>query len=475
MHLHLRTHVGIPELSQLVADHATRARLIDLEISGLTDEEKTWDAFIDAITVTQLSGLWPDYEQVVTERLIGIGKRAPAEAWVIGYRTFSELCHLGHYEAGERLLVELKEAFGHSVLDGSLYLSAVGHISLMWWLVELRERTGTPRKVSFRVNPKLQANSLLARKLLARGTFSGWEVHDLGAPKALGEPFPDLELFPTDLGHSVIRRSLGPVMHQTRHRPQPKFLTFDEKEERLAVNAIKSWGYDLEAGQPLIGMHVRTARDPLSGGRDANPAKYLRLIPFIHSLGYRVAIIGTESQARFFRGHLPPNVIDLTIKNSPEREIVQNYIWAHAKFLVGNLSGGTMPAIAYGTPVLWADIFPLRHFRPFSTEDLMLPKLVLNDQREFVSYDRVMHPGGSRYDLESLPLLSGYGYAVQEIDDEALRGGFLDMHNKVRDIRTSYPIGEKELIVEKYYERLGLTWGAVWSPSFMLRFARLIR
>lgn len=474
LHLHLRTHIGIPSLHELPSSESDRARLIESGIYQLTCDSTTWRLFLDSLSVIELSGLWPDYERLVFQRLLSLSG-TPKEAWRIACEAFSELCRLGHYEVGERLLITLKQAIHPSTLDGSLYLSAVGHTAQLWYLIQMREKTGTPRSVTIRRTSKALGNSMLARKILEQADYPEWKVIDAGAPDFSGEHFPDMELFPSDGDHLVVRRTLGEVMHKTRNERPPKFLVLTDEEVHSAIGVIRGLGHEIRVGDSLIGVHVRTGSDPLSGGRDSSPAKYVRLINFIVSLGYRVALIGTEQQAKFFRAELPPTVINLTARKSPERELVHNFVWAHSTFVIGNLSGGTEPAVAYGTPVLWTDFFPLRHYRPYSSSDFILPKLVVDESGRFQSFDRVMRPGSTRLDSESLPLLLSHGFAVQEVDYTSLKDGFLDMHNKVQGSTPKNSVGEKEETVNKYYEELELGFGATWAPSFIARFADLIR
>lgn len=474
LHLHIRTHIAVPDLSGLEEQPSLMKVLLQAKFTKLDQSPTNQDDFVDAVCLAHLAFVGHKYIRQIIDELVRLTRANPDLGWKTAYRCFSELCRLGNHKAGEEIIVAIKDSLGETILDGSLYLTAVGHISQLWWLIKIRQITGKPEEVILRRNRVVEANSTFATTVLREANFPGWKLLEFDSPVLPAEHFPDLELYYSGTSHRVIRRTMGPLFAGSNIDNTDRVISLEPKVRDSALQVLADWGWPIQPGEPLVGIHVRLARDPYSSGRDSGLQKYLRLAFDARSLGYRVALVGSEAQARHLKARLPNDVINLAMKNSAQRELAQNYVWAHATFMVGNLSGGTMPAMAYGTPILWADFFPIRHFRPYSNRDLILPKQVLDRSGEMVNFREVMKPGATVYDLESLPLLAHFGNSVQEIDYSTLMNGFLDMQRKVNHLKNEKPEPQVTAKIERYYRDLELGPGAEWAPSFVRAYSHSI-
>jgi putative glycosyltransferase (TIGR04372 family) len=417
---------------------------------------------------------WEVFESKINELLEIMSINSKSDSWALSYKIFNLLCRFGSHEIGEKILIKHKDFLKLAYFDGSLYFSAIGHLSQLWWLVELKELTGEPRDVIFVVNREYISNSFFAEKLTGTVRELGWKVFFDDDVPTNHQSYYDLECVTSGDGNKIIRRYLGSKISDRPSASNLPRITLEKSEEEKSLEILADWKIDFDGSDKFVGLHLRNGGDPFSGGRNASISKYSGTLDVLGALGYKVFLVGDENQSRQYSSLENENVINLAVRKSYEREIVQNFVWAKATFFIGNLSGGTFPAAPYGTPILWTDFYPLRHFRPFSSRDLLVPKIVMDSAGTQIDYARVMKSGKTIYDTECLPLLSGNNLVLVENSIDDINMAILDMDKQLSSEEELFHYGDQMKVVENYYAKLNLVHGAKWSPSFLKSHVNLI-
>jgi len=469
----LKSGVNIPEFDKSGLSDDFILDMIQKRI-GFDNVAADNNLLLESILLIDYIDGWKVFESKISELLENLSIISKSDSWALSYKIFNLLCCFGSHEIGEKILVKHKDFLKLTYLDGSLYFSAIGHLSQLWWLVELKELTGEPRDVIFVVNREYISNSFFAEKLIGTVRELGWKVFFEDDVSTSHQSYFDLECVTSGDGNKIIRRYLGSkISDRSRGSSLPR-ITLEKSEEKKSLEILANWNIDFDGSHKFVGLHLRNGGDPFSGGRNSSITKYSGILDVLGALGYKIFLVGDENQSRQYSSFENENIINLAVRKSYEREILQNFVWAKATFFIGNLSGGTFPAASYGTPILWTDFYPLRHFRPFSSRDLLVPKIVMNSAGTPIDYARVMKSGKTIYDTESLPLLTGNSLVLVENSIEDINMAILDMERQLPSEENLFHDGDQMRVVENYYAKLNLVHGAKWSPSFLKSHASLI-
>ena len=129
--------------------------------------------------------------------------------------------------------------------------------------------------------------------------------------------------------------------------------------------------------------------------------------------------------------------------------------------------------MTFGIPILWTDIYPLRHFRPPGELDLMIPKIVTDNRGIPISFQKVLDPKNSYFDSENLLLMRERNLGLLNNSSTDLKNGAADMLNKLSRplVNVDLKFAEK---LSQLYGPLDLKIGASWAPSFLNRWEKLL-
>jgi putative glycosyltransferase (TIGR04372 family) len=400
------------------------------------------------------------------------------QIWDISYLVFNELAVYGEYQYGERLLIETKNYILSKVnenllIDKGIFFTAIGHQALLTSYLELDYVT---KKSSHRYllnDARFTANSLFSSKIRRECEILNWKVVENNDATNGFTKINDLETIMMSGEPKILRRKMGYIHKSYLKESQKPLITLTTEERTLALNELRKHGLPNDQGVRIYGIHIRESGDPHSAGRDSDINKYAQLIEFLASTGGWIISIGDESQGKKFSKLALPNFINFAIPKSPTRELVHLFAWSNSHFFIGNNSGGTCPAITFGIPILWTDIFPLRHFRPPGELDFMIPKIVTNNQGIPISFQKVLDPKNSYFDSENLLLMKERNLRLLNNSFMDLKNGAADMLNNLsgKIVNGDHKSAEK---ISQLYESLDLNIGASWAPSFLKRWKNLL-
>jgi putative glycosyltransferase (TIGR04372 family) len=402
-------------------------------------------------------------------------KDSPEISWDVAMKVFNELALWGNYVVGENILLTIRSGIESSHpnkiwSERGLYFSAIGHQSQLHWLIECLSYSKSVHLAELVDGYLTPASKILAGKWVRVAHDSGITVNQIESDKKLS--YLDLETFPTGNGFELIRRRIGEAHHQLKLTNRNTFLALTENEVSQAEAILSRFGFQPSDSCRLVGLHVRTGSDFLREGRNSTIGKYKGLVRKITDHGDWVIAIGDQSQGEIFRDfeNNGMNFINFAVRDSHERELVHLYVWAKSRFMVGNLSGGTMPATAFNTPILWIDFYPLRHFRPPNEFDLVVPKRIVDtNEKKNITFDQLFSEFGNYYDSENILLLHSRGFQLVETDETDILSGVEEMY-----CRTA---GDESLVSDVYidnyinelYKSVNLAYGASWSKAFISR------
>lgn len=434
--------------------------------------------WIRLVRFLEYFGLWEKSYQSVEQMLGTVAAKDPKIGWDITYSLFQELAIFGNYEIGELLLLKIKDLISDLDdlgvwADDGIYFSAVGHLSQFEWLVQSHLTQSNLVGASFKFGKYRLGNALLGEKWINKTQGFGWKFSKFNN---LNDPFAydDLECFPTSTGTKIMRREVGTIQKNYLASSHLPLLELTDEECSKSVSLLQDYGLPQKGNFKIIGLHVRSGMDVFALGRNSSISKYRSAAEIVAKNGDWTVGIGDEEQGRKFANLDLPNFINLAMKQSQHRDLLHLYIWAKSYFFIGNLSGGTFPASIFRTPILWTDLYPLRHFRPPNIQDLVIPKVVLHhgSGREPVSYSKVLSANNYFYNSENPFILRSRGLSLQEADGEDIENGIKEMYSqllyKLRPNTTS-----KQSKLEELYKGLKLPNGAQWSPAFMERWDHL--
>lgn len=426
----------------------------------------------DLILLVEYTENWQKFESEILKILKVEAASSNHKSWELAYEIFSTVARFGNHQIGENILTKHKDYLNIGYLDASLYFSAIGHLAQFSWLIHLYELTGEPKKVKILVNQNLIKNSYFANKLLVRIKNFDWEIYKNFGEQSFFDKYHDLECVNTKEGNKIIRRYISSKFSMVKSEEIKPVLGFDRNENDLVFSVLKKWKIDFDPSEKFVGLHLRSGGEPATGGRNSSIMKYIEVAEYLNKIGNKVFIIGDETQMKYYKNINHSYWINTIKEQSYEREIVHNYIWSNASFFVGNLSGGTFPALSYGTPIIWTDFFPIRHYRPPSKNNIVVPKLLIDLKGNYINYFDVFF-NKNIFNSENLDLLLSNNLMLVENSTIDIISAINDL-NMIKNSLPDYIEGEDSKIISSYYQSIGLPYGANWAPSFIRKYRKLI-
>ena len=400
------------------------------------------------------------------------------QIWDISYLVFNELAIHGEYQYGEKLLIETKNYILSKVdeiqlIDKGIFFTAIGHQTLLASHLELDYLTKKSSHKYLFCDAHFTANSLFSSKIRRICEILDRKVVENNDATKGFIKINDLETIMMSGEPKILRRKMGDIHKSYLKESQKPLIVLTTEERTLALNELRKHGLPNDQGVRIYGIHIRESGDPHTAGRDSDVYKYAQLIEFLANTGGWIISIGDESQGKKFSKLALPNFINFAIPKSPTRELVHLFAWSNSHFFIGSNSGGTCPAIAFGVPILWTDIFPLRHFRPPGELDFMIPKIVTDNQGIPISFQKVLEPKNSYFDSENLLLMNERNLRLLNNSSMDLKNGAVDMLNNLGEkiVNGDHIHAEK---ISRLYESLDLNIGASWAPSFLRRWKNLL-
>ena len=430
---------------------------------------------LDIVRMIEHFELWDNYFQDICVLLQNDLKQSPEGCWEVAMKVFNELALWGNYLIGEKILLTVRESIdfknpGTLWYEKGLYFSAIGHQAQLHWLIQCLVYFNSAHLAALGSEYSKPASEILAKKWVDLAHQEYLMVNPIKRREMFG--YLDLETFPTGKGYGIIRRNLGKAQLELNLTNNRKFLSLTDNEISEAEAILASFGFRSSEFCQIVGLHVRIGSDLLREGRNSSIAKYESLLKNVSRRGDWVISIGDQSQGVVFREfeNKGLNFINFAISNTRERELVHLYVWAKSRFMVGNLSGGTMPAMGFGVPILWVDIYPLRHFRPPNENDIIIPKRLINEiEGKNICFDEIFSEAGHFYDSENILLLHSRGLQLVATDEIDILSGVEEMYFQLGRGESLSPDTEVEKRVNQLYASVNLTYGARWSQAFISR------
>lgn len=400
------------------------------------------------------------------------------EIWEIAYLLFNELAIHGEYLRGENLLIAIRKHVlskvdDSSVIDRGVFFTAIGHQALLVSYLELEHATKKSSQRHLFNDSRSTANLLYSSKIKRECEILGWKLIENSYAAQGFTKINDLETIVIDGQPEILRRKMGNIHQSYLKEFQKPLIGLTAEERASALRVLREHGLPNDEEVRIYGIHIRENGDPHTAGRDSDISKYAQLIEFLASKGGWVISIGDEPQGKRFSKLELPNFINFAIPKSPTRELIHLFAWSDSHFFIGSNSGGTCPAMTFGIPILWTDIYPLRHFRPPGELDLMIPKIVTDNRGIPISFQKVLDPKNSYFDSENLLLMRERNLGLLNNSSTDLKNGAADMLNKLSRplVNVDLKFAEK---LSQLYGPLDLKIGASWAPSFLNRWEKLL-
>lgn len=449
-------------------------RLLQIQLTKYSNSKHEND-LLDAIRLVEQFRLWNYYFEDIERILLAKLEISPVLSWDIAIKAFNELALWGNYAIGERILLDVRRGIKQEYPENrwdekGLYFSAIGHQAQLHWLLECLVHFESLHLATIGNQYLKPSSKILAKKWMEVASAANLAINQNSGDNL--HSYLDLETFPTRNDFQIIRRNIGKARYELSLANNSTFLNLTESEIREAEAILSRFGFKPSNTCRVVGLHVRTGSDFLRQGRNSKIEKYKSLVRKVSDHGDWVVAIGDQSQGASFRNFENNNLnfINFAVKDSHERELVHLYVWAKSKFMVGNLSGGTMPAMGFNTPILWIDIYPLRHFRPPNKLDMLIPKRVTKEfGRTIVTFDEIFDESGHFYDSENLLLLHSRGLELIETDVFDILSGVEEMYHRIEsteDLKVNIKIDD---YINKLYKSVDLGYGAGWSQAFISR------
>ena len=400
------------------------------------------------------------------------------EIWEIAYLLFNELAIHGEYLCGEKLLIAIRKHVlskvdDNSVIDKGVFFTAIGHQALLVSYLEFECATKKSSRRHLLNDSRSTANLLYSSKIRRECEILGWKlIEDSDAAQGFTK-IDDLETILINGEPEILRRKMGNIHKSYLKEFRKPLIGLTTEERASALRVLWEHGLPKDEEVRIYGIHIRENGDPHTAGRDSDISKYTQLIEFLASKGGWVISIGDEPQGKRFSKLELPNFINFSVPKSPTRELVHLFAWSCSHFFIGSNSGGTCPAMTFGVPILWTDIYPLRHFRPPGERDLMIPKIVTDNQGIPISFQKVLDPKNSYFDSENLLLMRERNLGLLNNSSLDLKNGAADMLKKLSDPLVNVDIRFAEKL-SRLYAPLDLNIGASWAPSFLSRWEKLL-
>ncbi len=173
----------------------------------------------------------------------------------------------------------------------------------------------------------------------------------------------------------------------------------------------------------FVALHFRSAFDDRTI-RNTSLESARFVCELINKEGGQCFLIGANN---FLSRNLKNFAFDIKniCNNQYEYELLQLYLWAYSKFMVGSSSGGTLPASLFGTLTLFLDFHPSGLFHPPNLKDIFVPKRVFSRPlgrfltwQESISYKH-------RFSQTENPIYANnYGYKVLPAHKDSVEKAF---------------------------------------------------
>lgn len=342
------------------------------------------------------------------------------------------------------------------------HFSAIGHNALLDYLV---------KATVLGIVPSENLELVVGHHPIANRTYADlWipELRKLGIrvseqTESMAEP--NLEVWPTAHDGYVPACSLyGTVEAKWKQQHRAPILELPESVSTNGHEALCAAGFDPDKW--FVGLHLRSGRSPERQLRNSTISKFQKSIEEIIIAGGQVVIVGDlvddETLPRI------PNLVDTRGMKLSDiiRESIHIFVWAKARFFVGNLSGGTHPPRTFGTPTLWVDLHPSAHFRPPHPEDIYIPKLIRSrEKNRFLSLKELYSPAHFYAQTESTEFAAKKGYEIRDSSE-------VEIQRAVGDMLTQTLKGQNQptpldLKLDSIASLRGLGMGARMAPSFI--------
>ncbi len=392
---------------------------------------------------------------------------------VSGIRDCSSDCARPMHAIGRFDVAESVETACKKLLDQALgrkpglrsetsHFSAIGHMALLDYLTKaIVLRYVDAFAVDITYGAYSPANARYADLWLKALKELGIKVTSPSCQMAE----PDMELWPASTGqYMVARLQYGFVESRWVAQARKPLLHLPDDVSDIAIAALQEAGFDRETW--FVGLHLRSGVQRERVLRNTEPEKCGAAIDLLTKAGGQVIVVG-DFQGEF-AVHQPESVIDTRFLAVPSdiREAVHLFVWARARFFIGNLSGGTFPPGTFGTPTLWVDVHPTSHFRPPSPNDLVVPKLIHSiELNRFLSIRETQSLEHSYAQAESPDLVAAAGYDIRGATPTELALAVQDMQTKTSD--TPPARNRIDDAVDAAFTSRHLNYGARIAPSFL--------
>lgn len=355
------------------------------------------------------------------EFLTKLNNASCEELQSIGNTVANYLHERGYFEIAEQIEIKIKRLLDEKtkrkpgLRNECTYLTAIGHISLLGYLIMGRMTGLIPRvDISIVHDPKRVVSPGLANLIIDKS--KNIDVRFV-APSQNNFMESNLELFPDLHGYVIARNHYEDIFESYKTQFSTPFLGFADLSDEIvdtAESILMEHGFSTDS--KYVGIHVRENQNPSRANRNSRFDSIVQALQYVENLGFITVRLGnpdkgdSRNQSRNLKG------VDFTQKKMSnfERDCLQLYIWSKSEFFIGNLSGGTLPPSLFGIPTIHFDVFPLKHIIPPSKTDLVLPKRLFNlVDGKILPIEDVFSREFNFLQIENIIRLQGFGFGLK--------------------------------------------------------------
>lgn len=361
--------------------------------------------------------------------------------------------HFGDYTRFEELLIYLKLKLDKEInrpigiYKESSFFTAIGHMSELTYLmkaVELKLININDTEINLAITNTPISNIEYSNLLIEKCKRIGLNIKYYDC--SYFDLEPSMELYPiSSIGKYIFgRHIMGLINCYWEILHGNTYIFPSNKQIEVAKNVFKKiYGY---VPSNFVGMHFRLAKDSKSLRNSESKSSEIA-IDEISKLGLTSILIGTKSSPEKFKASLNTlkvrdKVLDTTklFISRYERECLQLYVWSHSRFFIGCLSGGTFPAGTFGTPTLWLDCHPQKHFRiPFKFDHMLTKRIFYKKENRFLHFKEIFEDKHISSQSENSSYVQKNGYKVIGCDPKEIKKSihkmYLQTENKQQKMR----------------------------------------
>ena len=347
--------------------------------------------------------------------------KAPIDIQEVGSSVANLLHAKGYFLLAEKIettaKIALDKKLGRNIglRNESTYLTAIGHIALLGFLI-MGKKVGLVDDcpISIVRDESAISNSLFADLVISKSLKLGIEI--LNHP-TFGQKEGDLELYPSQGSYKIARDMYKSIFLEYEKRysnPLLKFSDLNTETVAIAEKILTEHGVPIDS--KLIGVHCREDQNLNRANRNSVFKKFKETINYLEVEGFTVIRLGHSNRhkrsPRIGKRSIDSTLISIT---KEETEALDLYVWSRAEFFLGNLSGGTFPPALFGVPTIYFDVFPLTHYVPPGALDRILPKKLysIKDQ-SLLRLEMVFDPAFTYLQTENRLKLHTFGYSLVE-------------------------------------------------------------